>query len=111
MRKTVGLSYKAKPMFQSSSPAAAGGRAIINNMYFVYAIYNKNAKKIYIGQTEDLEKRLKLHNEHIFSSYTSRFRGKWELIYNESVATRPEALIREKQLKSHKGRGSLKIYI
>lgn len=80
-------------------------------MYQIYAVYNREAGKIYIGQTIDLKQRLKLDNEHTFNGYTSRFPGKWELIYNESVATRQEALVREKQLKSHKGRDSLKSHI
>jgi len=31
--------------------------------FFVYAIYNKTYNKIYIGQTKNLEERLKLHNK------------------------------------------------
>jgi len=73
-------------------------------MFSVYAIYNNNADKIYIGQTENLLRRLVQHNNHAFKGYTARFQGKWELIYQESVATRSEALKREKQLKSGNGR-------
>jgi putative endonuclease len=80
-------------------------------MYTVYAIYNQESKKVYIGQAKDVTERLRLHNEHTFKSYTSRFPGKWELIYKESVATRQEALAREKQLKSHRGRDFLKQFI
>lgn len=80
-------------------------------MFFVYAIYNKTANKIYIGQTHDVEKRIEEHNNHVFKGYTSRFHGDWVLIYKESVATRSEALSREKQLKSYRGRESLREYI
>jgi putative endonuclease len=80
-------------------------------MYEVYAIYNKLAKKFYVGQTKDLANRLQIHNSHLFKGYTSRFPGKWELIYNESVATRSEALTREKQLKSYRGREFIKTLI
>jgi putative endonuclease len=80
-------------------------------MYTVYAIYNKLAKKYYIGQTRDLDERLKLHNDHTFKSYTARFPGEWELIYKESAATRSEALTREKQLKSGNGRSFIKSLI
>lgn len=80
-------------------------------MYSVYAIYNQSVGKIYIGQTQDLQERLRLHNEHLFKGYTSRFQGEWELIYSESVATRTEALQREKQLKSFRGREYIKQYI
>jgi putative endonuclease len=80
-------------------------------MYTVYAIYNTEAKKYYIGQSKDIVERLKLHNDHTFKSYTSRFPGEWKLIYQESVATRSEALIREKQLKSGNGRAFIKAHI
>ena len=80
-------------------------------MFYVYAIYNKHANKIYIGQTENVDHRLKEHNEHKYNGYTSRFQGLWELIYKESVATRSEALKREKQLKSFRGREFIKKHI
>lgn len=81
-------------------------------MYFVYALYNAKNNKIYIGQTGDLEERLKLHKEKTFkNSYTSRFDGDWVLIYKENAENRGYALIREKQLKSFRGRESLKQYI
>jgi len=80
-------------------------------MFVVYAIYNKSAGKVYIGQTENIVRRIDWHNDHTFQSYTSRFPGRWKLIYQESVATRPEALIREKQLKSGNGRLYIKSLI
>ena len=81
-------------------------------MYYVYAVYNKKNSKIYIGQTEDLDIRIKLHNKREFkNSYTSRFDGEWLLIYKEECENRHRALIREKQLKSQKGREYIKKYI
>ncbi len=81
-------------------------------MYFVYAIYNRKHKKLYIGQTENLEDRLILHNTGLFrNSYTSRFDGNWEIIYREKAVGRKEALVREKQLKSYRGREFVKKYI
>jgi len=80
-------------------------------MYIVYAIFNRDADKIYIGQTMDIHERLQQHNEHTLKGYTSRFEGEWSLIYTESVATRSEALKREKQLKSYRGREFVKTHI
>ena len=80
-------------------------------MYCIYCIYNPRAKKIYIGQTMNIAIRLIEHNNHTYSGFTSRFPGEWALIYQESVATRPEALKREKQLKSFQGREFLKKHI
>ncbi len=80
-------------------------------MYTIYAIHNNDADKIYIGQTADIQERLMQHNDHTFKGYTARFEGEWKLIYTESVATRPEALKREKQLKSYQGRQFIKKHI
>jgi len=78
-------------------------------MYYVYAVYNKKNLKIYVGQTKDLEERITLHNSKVFKdSYTAKFDGKWKLIYTEKVISKQEALKREKQLKSHRGRDFIK---
>ena len=82
-------------------------------MYCVYAIYNKNHGKIYIGQTIDLGKRIVEHNDFNNSNhaYTKRFDGLWNVIYTETVKTRKDALVREKQLKSYRGRQFIKSFI
>ena len=82
-------------------------------MFYVYAIYNRAKRKTYIGQTEDLERRLKEHNDpncqrHL---YTQRFGQGWNLIYSETTIDRKSALIREKQLKSYQGRQYIKQFI
>ena len=74
-------------------------------MYYIYALFNKKHNKIYIGQTQDLKERMKLYEEKLFkNSYTSRFDGYWTIIHRETFSTRKEALKREKQLKSYRGR-------
>ena len=80
-------------------------------VYTVYAIYNHGHDKIYIGQTEDLDKRLRAHNEHVLGGYTSRFSGEWNVIYTEKFQTRKEAIMREKQLKSFRGREFVRKHI
>jgi putative endonuclease len=89
------------------SPPAGGQEAV---MFTVYAVYNKLADKVYVGQTNNLQRRLAEHNSNSLH-YTGRIQGEWVLIYKESVATRSEALTREKQLKSYRGRESLREYI
>ncbi|MEK9154867.1 MAG: GIY-YIG nuclease family protein [Patescibacteria group bacterium] len=81
-------------------------------MYSVYALYNKDSGKIYIGQTNNLKERLKLHDKKSFSkSYTSKNKGEWILIYEEPAIDRNTALKREKQLKSYRGRQFIKTHI
>jgi putative endonuclease len=75
-------------------------------MFFVYTIENLNGK-IYTGHTENLVTRLQRHNGELpnkKSNYTSKNKGPWELIYKEKFATREEAIKREKELKTSRGR-------
>jgi putative endonuclease len=75
-------------------------------MFYTYAIKNQDGK-IYIGQTADLELRLQRHNglfKNKSTSFTSKNSGNWELIYKERFETRLEAMKREKELKSFRGR-------
>ena len=78
-------------------------------MFTVYVIKNESGK-IYIGQTENKNKRLKQHNNTAFDkrSYTKLNKGPWRLAYQEKFQTRKEALKREKELKSHRGRDWLR---
>ena len=81
-------------------------------MYTVYALYNVKHDKIYIDQTKNIDNRKILHNEKIFKrSYTARFDGKWDAIYKEEHPNRKNALRREKQLKSFRGRQFIKKFI
>ncbi len=73
----------------------------------MYAIYNPVKDKIYIGHTQDLDQRIKRHNNLLpnkSKSYTSKNKGIWVLVHLELFNTRKEAIIREKQLKSSRGR-------
>ena len=77
-------------------------------MFYVYVLVNPQGK-IYIGQTSDLQKRLKQHNDPDckLTLYTKRNPGPWKLAYYEVYETRAMAVRREKQLKSGKGRAWL----
>lgn len=67
--------------------------------YFVY-ILRTSKNTLYIGQTNDLERRLKEHAEHKNKSakYLNMFTA-FTLVYKETYKTRTEAMQRELQLK------------
>ena len=72
------------------------------NTFFVYILYSRKLNRYYIGQTYNLEKRLRKHH-----SSTSHFTGKandWVLKYTESYSTRKEAITRESEIKKKKSR-------
>lgn len=66
------------------------------------------SKKLYIGQTSAPERRLIEHNKKRGRHYTAGIEGKWQLIYKEKQISRREAIKREKQLKSYRGREFIK---
>ena len=72
-------------------------------MYGVYVLYSSKFNKIYIGQSSQVATRLHFHNEGPEKGWTARFRP-WKLVHQEEFATRSEAIKREKQLKSARGR-------
>lgn len=78
-------------------------------MFTVYVIQNEKGK-IYIGQTDNFSKRLSQHNNKDFDkrSYTKLQKGLWSLVYKETFSTRREAIKREGQLKSSRGRDFIK---
>lgn len=68
-------------------------------MYYIYILRSKD-NNLYIGQTNNLEKRTNEHINHLEKSakFTKEHDG-FELIYKETFKTRLESMRREKQLK------------
>ena len=70
--------------------------------FYVYILQNAHGR-FYIGHTEDLERRLREHNEVEpgGGKYTHKH-GPWTIVWSETHATRSEAMRREKEIKSMK---------
>ncbi len=66
-------------------------------MHYVYILLSKRDNKLYIGSSNDLNKRLKEHNES--KVFTTASRRQLELIYYEAYKIERDARIREKRLK------------
>ena len=78
----------------------------IENIYCTYALYSYDSSRLYIGQTNNLIRRLREHNKGKVES-TKLYRP-YKLIYVEEHLTRENAVKREKELKTTKGRKFLK---
>lgn len=66
-------------------------------MFYVYLLQSEKDKTFYIGQTENLEERVKRHNDgYVFST---KKKAPLNLIGHEQYATREEARWREHILK------------
>ena len=82
-----------------------------HTMYCVYILENL-AGKFYIGQTDDLERRVSEHNDpsRSKSKYTSK-NGPWKLVCSEPFGTRSEAVKRERFMKSRKSAKWIMAYL
>ncbi len=69
--------------------------------YFVYLITSKDKKKTisYVGYTNNLDKRIKLHNSNRGAKFTKG--KKWKLIYYEKYKTKVQAMKNEYTLKKN----------
>ena len=69
--------------------------------YHVYMLISLSRKPItYVGYTNNLKKRINLHNMSKGAKFT---RGrKWKLIYKEKISSKKEAISREYYIKKNR---------
>ena len=77
--------------------------------FYVYILHSKKSGRYYIGQTNNLEDRLRRHNAGYVKS-TKAFRP-WELVYTEVFHTRSDSVKRENYLKRLKSKKAIKVLI
>jgi putative endonuclease len=70
--------------------------------YFLYILYSPKYVKTYVGQTDNLENRLAVHNSGKVKSTKPYL--PWIIIRSESFTSRAEAMKREAWFKSRAGR-------
>ena len=70
-------------------------------IYYVYMLKSKGVKPVtYVGYTNNLSNRIKLHNSGKGAKFT---RGrKWRLIYKEKYKSKKEAISREYYIKNNR---------
>lgn len=75
-------------------------------MYYVYILHSRKDNKLYTGCTNNLQKRLELHNSgKIFST---KYRLPLSIIYYEAYGDKEDAFQREKYLKTGWGRSYIR---
>ena len=69
--------------------------------YFVYMLKSLSRNSVtYVGYTNNLKKRIDLHNTNKGAKFT---RGrKWKLIYKEKFSSKKEAISREYYIKNNR---------
>ncbi len=91
---------------QRHLPAGRQGAIGAIMKYTIYAIKSKKDKRVYVGFTDNLNRRLREHNSGFVKS-TKGYKP-WIVFYTEQTHLRSEARRREKYLKSGCGKEFLK---
>lgn len=71
------------------------------HQYYVYIILNKKNGTLYIGMTNDLERRMFEHKNKLVDGFSKRY-GLDKLMYFEMYQYVNDAILREKRLKKWK---------
>jgi putative endonuclease len=69
------------------------------SQYFVYILTNKSNKVLYIGVTNNLERRMYEHRNQMIDGFTKKY-NLTKLVYFEEASDVKSAIEREKQLKN-----------
>jgi putative endonuclease len=102
----VFLGSRSSAGYQPAGRQGAPNQEEKIEMWFVYVIRSIETGRFYTGMTENLERRLKEHNQG--KTKSTKAYAPWELVYKESVDSRLAARQREKWLKSGVGREFIK---
>jgi putative endonuclease len=76
--------------------------------FFVYIITNKNRRVLYVGVTNDMERRLWEHRAKEVPGFSARYNLS-TLLYVETFPDAASAIAREKQLKGWRREKKLKL--
>lgn len=68
------------------------------NYYYVYILSNKSNSVVYVGVTNNLERRLYEHKNGLYDGFTKKY-NVHKLVYYEYTTDIRSAIIREKQIK------------
>jgi len=71
----------------------------IDKKYYVYIITNKSNKVLYIGVTNNLERRMFEHKNKLIEGFSKKYNLN-KLVYYEETTDINNAISREKQLKN-----------
>ena len=69
-----------------------------NHNYFVYIMTNKHKTVLYVGVTNDLERRVHEHESGLYKGFTKRYNCHY-LVYYEHYTQIEYAIDREKEIK------------
>lgn len=84
--------------YNTCRPGLDPGSMVFMNQYYVYILASNKKGTLYIGVTNDLDKRILAHKENLIGGFTKKYSVK-RLVYFEVLNNSEIAISREKQLK------------
>lgn len=75
--------------------------SVLMSTYYVYIMSNYNRTTLYIGVTNDLQRRVFEHKQSLVKGFTKKYNLR-DLLYFEETSDVQAAITREKQLKKWK---------
>ena len=73
-------------------------------MNFVYILHSKILDQYYIGETEDLENRIKQHNNGFYEQAYTKITSDWKLFHSIACNDKSQAIKIERHIKKMKSR-------
>ena len=73
-------------------------------MHYLYIIFSEKTDKFYIGETHDIESRIKKHKAHSYENSFTKIADDWKLSLSFECQNRKEALFLEKFIKRIKSK-------
>ena len=67
--------------------------------FYVYIVTNKPSGVLYTGMTDDLNRRMWEHKNHMFKGFSHKYNCT-HLVWSETHETRETAFVRERQIKA-----------
>lgn len=81
-------------------------------MHFIYILYSQKINRYYIGETHNVELRLRQHNEGYYKENSFTKKGQpWELVFQLECRTKQQAQKIEKHIKKMKSKKYVENFI
>jgi putative endonuclease len=78
-------------------------------MFYVYVLGSEDSRRLYIGYTADLKRRIREHGAK--KTWTTKRMGAIKLIFYEAFLVKEDAQRRESYFKTTKGRKTLRLML
>ncbi len=72
--------------------------------HFLYILYSKSSTKYYVGESHDVQERIRKHNEHQYHNSFSKIASDWNLVLAFECEDRNTSLYLERFIKKMKSK-------